>query len=215
VARYETLAVPHGTANLDLMARTAVEVLRAGGVLGHPTDTVYGIGGAAHAEVDRRVAKLKGRSLEESPILRIVLDGHALRTFYPDLEWTEQAERLAARFWPGSLTIVLDDGSGRSVAVRAEGHPVVRAVLREWNAPISSTSLNVAGAPPAVTGRQAGAILERMPEVDVPVLLIDAGHLPGPPPSTLVSLVTSTPEFLRDGAVSRDAIEDCLHGIRP
>ena len=215
MARYESLAVAGGTANQDLVVRKAVEVLKAGGVLGHPTDTVYGIGGAARAEVDRRVAKLKGRSLAESPILRIALDADALRAYFPDLEWTEQAERLAGRFWPGSLTMVLGDGSGRAVAVRAEGHPVVRAVLREWKAPIGSTSLNMAGGPPAVTERQAGAILERMPEVDAPVLLIDAGHLAGPPPSTLVSLVTATPEFLRDGAVSRDAIEDCLHGVRP
>jgi L-threonylcarbamoyladenylate synthase len=204
VARYETLAVPSGTASLDLVVRTAVEVLEAGGVLGHPTDTVYGIGGAAREEVDRRVAKLKGRSLEEFPVLRIALDAGALQTFFPDLEWTEQAERLAARFWPGSLTMVLGDGSGGAVAVRAEGQ-----------APIGSTSLNAAGEPPAVTARQAGATLETMPEVDVPVLLIDAGHLPGPPPSTLVSLVTATPEFLRDGAVSRDEIEDCLHRVRP
>ncbi len=215
MARYETLAVPSGTASLDLVVRTAVEVLEAGGVLGHPTDTVYGIGGAAREEVDRRVAKLKGRSLEEFPLLRIALDAGALQTFFPDLEWTEQAERLAARFWPGSLTMVLGDGSGGAVAVRAEGHPVVRAVLREWKAPIGSTSLNAAGEPPAVTARQAGATLETMPEVDVPVLLIDAGHLPGPPPSTLVSFVTATPEFLRDGAVSRDEIEDCLHRVRP
>jgi L-threonylcarbamoyladenylate synthase len=200
---------------MDRAVRKAVEVLEAGGVLGHPTDTVYGIGGAARNEVDRRVAELKGRSVERSPVLRIALDADVLRAFFPELEWTLPAERLAARFWPGALTMVLADGSGRGVAVRAEGHPVMRAVLKAWNAPIGSTSLNSVGEPPAVTARQAGAVLEMMPDVDVPVLLMDAGHLSGPPPSTLVSFLTATPEFLREGAVSRAAIEACLEGARP
>lgn len=197
------------------VVRKAVGVLESGGVLGHPTDTVYGLGGAVRPEVDRRVAELKGRSLERSPLLRIALDVEVLRAAFPGLEWTEQADRLAARFWPGALTMVLPDGSGLGVAVRVEGHPVMRAVLREWKAPMGSTSLNLAGEPAAVAASQARAVLESMPDVDGPVLLMDTGDLTGPPPSTLVSFLTGTLEFLREGAVSRDAITDCLAGARP
>ena len=208
--RYETIAASGGAAILDRAVRQAVGVLSAGGVLGHPTDTVYGIGGPARPEVDRRVAALKGRSLDQSPLLRIALDAEVLRRSFPGLEWNESAGRLASRFWPGALTLVLADGSGTGVAVRVEGHPVMRAVLKAWGAPISSTSLNVSGELPAVTAGQAGRYLEMMPDPEIPVLLLDAGRLDGGPPSTVLSLLTPTPTILREGAVPRDAIADCL-----
>jgi L-threonylcarbamoyladenylate synthase len=216
MARYERIAVSAGAANLDPTVRRAVTVLEAGGVLGHPTDTVYGIGGAVRPEVDQRVAALKGRALDRSPLLRIALDADVLRRSFPDLEWNVWAKQLASRFWPGPLTLVLADSSGKGVAVRVEGHPVMRAVLKAWKGPIGSSSLNVSGEPPAATAGQAARYLAMMPDVDVPVLLLDAGHLAGTPASTLVSLLTPMPTVLREGAVPREAIEDCLEGtIRP
>lgn len=213
MAPYEAFAVSSG--NADRAVRKAVEVLRAGGVLGHPTDTVYGVGGAARADVDLRVAGMKMRSADEAPILRIGLDSDALRQAFPDLVWPAGAERLAVRFWPGALTLVLADDSGNSIAVRVEGHPVARAVLDGWGAPIGSTSLNLAGAPPAVTSQEARGFLAAMPDPGVPVLLLDCGDLAGPPPSTMVSFVGGSPSVLREGAISRAAIADCLKGSDP
>jgi len=210
VTRYETIAVSAGAASLDGGVRKAVEVLRAGGMLAHPTETVYGIGGAARPEVDLRVAALKGRALDRAPLLRIALDTRVLLLAFPDLVWPREARRLALRFWPGALTLVLEDGSAQGTAVRVEAHPVMRAVLEEWKAPIGSTSLNFSGEPPAVTAVQAGRCLDMMLDVDVPVLLLDAGDLSGPPPSTLVSFLGSVPEVLREGAVRSSAIQDCL-----
>lgn len=210
MTRYETIAVSAGAASLDGGVRKAVEVLRAGGMLAHPTETVYGIGGAARPEVDLRVAALKGRALDRAPLLRIALDTRVLLLAFPDLVWPREARRLALRFWPGALTLVLEDGSAQGTAVRVEAHPVMRAVLQEWKAPIGSTSLNFSGEPPAVTAVQAGKCLDMMPDVDVPVLLLDAGDLSGPPPSTLVSFLGSVPEVLREGAVRSAAIQDCL-----
>ena len=207
---YETIAVSAGAASLDGGVRKAVEVLRAGGMLAHPTETVYGIGGAARPEVDLRVAALKGRALDRAPLLRIALDTQVLLLAFPDLVWPREARRLALRFWPGALTLVLEDGSAQGTAVRVEAHPVMRAVLQEWKGPIGSTSLNFSGEPPAVTAVQAGKCLDMMPDVDVPVLLLDAGDLSGPPPSTLVSFLGSVPEVLREGAVRSAAIQDCL-----
>jgi len=213
VARYETIAVSAGAAIVDSTVRKAVAVLEAGGVLGHPTDTVYGIGGAVRTEVDQCVAALKGRRLDQAPLLRIALDVGVLRASFPDLEWNVWAKQLALRFWPGALTLVLADGSGKGVAVRVEGHPVMRAVLKAWKGPIGSTSLNVSGEPPAATAEQAARYLGMMPAADVSVLLLDVGPLAGMPASTLVSLLTPTPTVLREGAVPRQAIEDCLRGI--
>lgn len=212
MARYESVAVSAGAASLDRGVRRAVEVLQAGGVLAHPTQTVYGIGGAAQPEVDLRVATMKGRELERSPLLRIASDAEDLRLAFPDLVWTPEAERLALRFWPGALTLVLEDGSPRGKAVRVEGHPVMRAVLMAWKAPIGSTSLNISGEPPAVTAGQAERCLDAMTGVDATVLFLDSGDLAGPPPSTLVSLLGPVPTVLREGVVSIEAIEGCLGG---
>jgi len=88
----------------------------------------------------------------------------------------------------------------------------MRAVLSAWAAPIGSTSLNLAGESPAVTPEQARECLDRMPDVGAPVIFLDAGVLPGPPPSTLVSFLGSVPTVLREGAVPTDAIQDALKG---
>ncbi len=197
---------------MERAVQRAVEVLRAGGVLAHPTDTVYGLGGAALPEVDLEVATLKGRTLDSAPLIRIAADTETLQTAFPELVWPVEARRLALGFWPGALTLVLEDGSGRGTAVRVEGHPLIQAVLRAWAAPIGSTSLNLAGEPPAVTARQARECLERMPDVEASVVFLDAGALPGPPPSTLVSFLDSVPVVLREGAVPSAAIQDCLRG---
>jgi len=212
VARYESVAVSAGAASLDRGVGRAVEVLRAGGVLVHPTDTVYGIGGAALPEVDLQVATLKGRTLDGAPLIRIARDTETFLEAFPELVWPVEARRLAFRFWPGAVTLVLEDGSGQGTAVRVEGHPVMRAVLSAWAAPIGSTSLNLAGESPAVTPEQARECLDRMPDVASPVIFLDAGVLPGPPPSTLVSFLGSVPTVLREGAVPTDAIQEFLKG---
>lgn len=213
MTRYESVAVSVGAASLERAVHRAVEVLQAGGVLAHPTDTVYGIGGAALPEVDMQVSTLKGRALDGAPLIRIAGDTETLQAAFPELVWPVEARRLALGFWPGAVTLVLEDGSGLGTAVRVEGHPVIQAVLRAWAAPIGSTSLNLAGEPPAVTARESRECLDRMPDVEAPVVFLDAGTLPGPPPSTLVSFLGSVPRVLREGAVPAAAIQDCLKGI--
>lgn len=188
----------------------SVAVLEAGGVLAHPTDRVYGIGGAARPDVDRRIAGMKGRSADRFPLLRIAADEQVLRRAYPGLTWPPAAERLAAALWPGPLTLILPDDSGGSLAVRAEGHPAIRSVLEAWGAPMSSTSLNLTGESPALTAAGAAACLAAMPDPGVPVLLLDAGQLSGPPPSTLVSFIGPVPSILRDGATPRADVEAWL-----
>lgn len=207
MARYESAAVAGETANLSSVVLKAADVLRSGGVLAHPTETVYGIGGAVSLEVDERIGRLKGRSVHEAPILRIALDAPALQMAFPELVWPAAARRLAEQFWPGPLTLVLEGDSGTSMAVRAEGHPVMRAVLAAWGRPMGSSSLNLSGEPAAVTADEAARTLDAMPDVGAAVLLLDAGSLRGPPPSTLVSFVGSTPSVLRDGAVPRRVLE--------
>jgi L-threonylcarbamoyladenylate synthase len=182
--------------------------LRDGGILVHPTTSVYGLGGAGR-RADASIARLKGRAVS-IPILRLVLDVDQLRTLHPTVEWREDAQLLAADFWPGPLTLILEDGSERGLAVRAESHPVTRRILTRLGDEIGSTSLNLTGEPAARTMHEARRVLRAMPESDRPLHFLSAGDLPGPPPSTLLSLRAGGPRILREGAIGRDQIESSL-----
>ena len=199
---------PGEAADLMKTADRAVAVLKAGGILAHPTETVYGIGGAAVADVDADLNRLKGRG--RSPVLRIAGSMSVLRASLPEAEWSPEALRLASMFWPGPVTLILPLRGGGSVAVRVEGHPVTREILQAWRGIMGSTSLNLSGGPAARTFPEAQRALREMPDIGRPVLLLDAGDLTGPPPSTLVALTGEAPAVLREGAVASEAIQSCL-----
>lgn len=188
------------------------DFLRAGGVLAHPTSTVYGLGGILLPEVERAIAGLKGRSVSAAPFILIVADVATVIRALPAVHWDERADRIADAFWPGPVTVVLPDGSPHGVAVRVEGHPVVRRLLRELGLPMSSTSLNRVGGAPAVTAAEARRVLAHMPAVEAPVRLLSAGDLQGAPPSSVVSLREPEPRVLREGAVPAERLLACLGG---
>jgi L-threonylcarbamoyladenylate synthase len=184
----------------------AVAHLRAGGLLVHPTTGVYGLGGPSQSAADAEVNRLKGRT-PETPLLRLVADAGRLAELFPSARWTETAARLAEAFWPGPLTIVLDDGSDDGLALRAEAHPVTAAILRGWGGAVSSTSLNRSGHAPAVDEREARAAISSFAASRRALLFVRAGRLPGPPPSTLLTVRESPPRIVRDGAIGLRAIE--------
>lgn len=186
----------------------AVRVLEAGGLLVHPTQTVYGIG-AGPRERDAEIARLKGRP-SDRPLLRIGADVEALRRTHPDLRWDDRVRRLAGEFWPGPLTVVLPDGTRDGLGVRVEGHPVTRRILAEWGGTMSSTSLNVHGEAPARTAGEAAAVVDAMPSPRVEAAWVDVGDLPPSEPSTLVSLLEDRPRVLREGAVPRERVAAVL-----
>lgn len=186
----------------------AVGALREGGLLVHPTASVYGIG-AVPRELDEEIERLKGRR-SGRPLLRLGASQDALRRSHPRLRWSGEAEDLAAAFWPGPLTLVLDDGSGQGLGVRVEGHPLTRSVLRALDETMSSTSLNRTGRDPACTEEEVRRTLEGMPPTDVPVHRLVAGSLPGPPPSTVLSMRHEEVRVLREGAVPLGRIAEVL-----
>lgn len=186
----------------------AVEALRTGHLLVHPTSSVYGIG-AVSRELDAEISRLKGRS-PEHPLLRLAGSLEGLCRAHPDLRWSQEAEALAAALWPGPLTMVLEDGSGDGLGVRVEGHDLTGRVLRELGGTMSSTSLNRTGEPPADSEDDVRRTLSAMPTPRVTVHRLLAGDLPGPPPSTVLSLLDDRPRVLREGAVSLDRIAGVL-----
>lgn len=182
--------------------------VRKGGLLAHPTSGVYGIGGAADPSVAREVARLKGRS-EGPGFVHLVADPEAARRTFPSAHWPPLAERLAEAFWPGPLTLVLEDGSEHGIAVRVEPHAATRRVLQSLGRALSSTSLNRAGAAPASDAASARRALRALPPSDLQVLFLEAGRLSGPPPSTLVRVPGRDGrrfELLRAGAVDEAAV---------
>lgn len=197
-----------GGSQAEALIEDAVAALRDGGLLVHPTESVYGIGGIPRA-LDDEIARLKGRPADR-PLLRLAGSRDVLRRAHPRLQWSRDAGALADAFWPGPLTLVLDDGSGTGLGVRVEGHPLTRRVLRELGETMSSTSLNRSGEDPASTDEEVRRALDAMPPPDVPVFRLEAGTLPGPPPSTVLSLRGGRPRLLREGAVSRERIADRL-----
>lgn len=194
-----------GRAPLDAAVEEGAEAVASGELLAHPTATTYGIG-AGPRELDDEIARLKGRP-PGRPLLRIAGCREDIEAAHPELRWSGRAERLAGAFWPGPLTLVLDDGSPEGLAVRVESHPVTRAVLLAAGTTMSSTSLNRSGEPPALTPERVEATLDAFPESDVGLVWLDAGALPESPASTLVSLRRGAPRLLREGAVSVAEVE--------
>jgi L-threonylcarbamoyladenylate synthase len=211
MARFEAVSLPDRSPAEPGVISRAVAVLDAGGILAHPTATVYGLGGAAQADVDAAIGELKGRSPStHAPLLRVFDSVTTLHRVLRDLTWDERADRLAARFWPGPLTLVLPDRTAGGVAVRVEAHAGLGDVLAAWARPMTSTSLNRSGEPAASSAARARRTLTNMPEVAREILLLDSGDLPGPPPSTLVSLLSGEASVLRAGAIEESRIRECL-----
>ena len=208
-------------------ARRAAQVLSAGGLVIHPTETVYGIGGDASAASNDLIASLKKRRGSERPLILLTLDLAAVAALVEGLEWPDEAAALAERFWPGPLTLVVPctgaprglqgAGADGGVAVRVTSDPCVRAILEEWEGPMTSTSANLAGRRPARTVEDAAAMFEaRLAAVGgaEPALFIDAGETPGAEGSTIVSFVGAPPRLLRAGPISLRELKEVTPQIR-
>jgi L-threonylcarbamoyladenylate synthase len=187
----------------------AVDVLRRGGLVAFPTDTLFGLGADAFNETAvERVFQAKGRAYGMPlPLLLAALD---------DLSRVAQdapplAFSLAKRFWPGPLTLVvaaaprvpaLVTARGWKVAVRVPDHPLPRELARRLGAPITGTSANRSGGPDPRTAeevrRQLGASVD---------LILRGGPEPKGQASTVIDLTASPPRLLREGAVALAALQ--------
>lgn len=190
----------------------AVEVVRWGGVVAFPTDTVYGIG--ALASIDEAVLRLyqiKGRSVEKAIPVLFADVGQMLRAAR---SVPEIARRLAERFLPGGLTLVLPKAASVSnivsggldtVALRVPSHPVALAILGRLGAPLATTSANPSGKPSPITAKEVHQILGD--QID---LVIDGGECTVGRDSTVVDVSDGVPRLLREGAIAwRDIVEFC------
>lgn len=187
----------------------AAAVLRAGGLVAFPTETVYGLGAnALDADAVQRIFAAKGRP-SYNPVIAHVADiagAQALVT-----EWPPLAQALAERFWPGPLTLTLPKRSivpdtvtaGRAtVAVRIPAHPVARALIAVAGIPVAAPSANRFTELSPVTAAQVARSLGD--RVD---LILDGGRTDVGIESTVVDLTTTPPVLLRPGTITRAELE--------
>lgn len=188
----------------------AISILKRGGLVAFPTDTLYGL--AAHPFIESAVRRLyhaKGRP--DSKPVPLLLSSPDDLSLVSD-QAGGLAHALASAFWPGALTLVvrcrpdipgLVNGWGATVAVRVPDHPVPRELCTILGAPITGTSANLGGGPNPITADDVASQLDG--KID---LIIDRGPCPGALPSTIIDVSGDSPALLREGVISRTAIEE-------
>jgi len=203
-------------AEVENALRPAISHLTERRVLAYPTETVYGFGTAVDEESVDALVRLKGRP-PRKPFLLLIGDPAMVSRL--GLHLTPVASRLAARFWPGPLTLVLPGGDHRvpdrlrgpegGVAVRLTPHPALRRLLDAYGEAITSTSANRPGVPPAMSSAE---IVSQWPDAIHRGLLhvLDGGTLSPSPPSTVVDCTGRRPRVIRPGALGAQILRDCV-----
>ena len=201
-------------ADLQKQIDKGIQILKQGGVIAFPTDTVYGLGADAfNSNVVKRIYDIKKRP-KHLPLPLLIGDIKQLDGLAEPLP--EIALFLARRFWPGGLTLVVPKSArlpgylgNTSIAVRVPAHPVCLALIQGINNPIIGTSANISGRPSALT---AGEVRQQLGnEVD---LIIDGGRCPGGGESTVVDVTGGEVVILRQGIVTEDEINRAAEEYR-
>lgn len=198
------------------LIQQAAAIIRAGGLVAFPTETVYGLGAdALNSEAVRRIFLVKGRPAWD-PLIVHVDTPEAIRRYTRD--HSVLTERLIQTFMPGALTLVLPKRemisevvtAGRdTVAIRVPQHPVARALIRYSGTPIAAPSANKFGRPSPTTAdhviHDLGGAIEAV---------LDAGQTPLGVESTILDMTTAPPTLLRPGGVPKEAIEAVIGEVR-
>jgi len=179
----------------------AIEILKKGGIVAYPTDTVYGLGADAfNIEAIKRIYAVKQRPVT-IPLPVLLADSNKLQDIavVTDLAW-----RLIERFWPGGLTLVLPKtdtvpeavSPGLTVAVRVPDLPLTCDLIRQAGGVLAVTSANLSGQPSPITAREVEEQLGSRIG-----LILDGGPCRGGVPSTILDCIPSPPLLLRHGAI--------------
>jgi L-threonylcarbamoyladenylate synthase len=193
----------------------AAEVLRGGGLVAFPTETVYGLGAnALDPEAVARIFEAKGRPANNPLIVHVATVAGAQELV---ATWPDDADRLAARFWPGPLTLVLPRSAlvpdiitagGPTLAVRMPNHDVVRELITTAGVPLAAPSANRSGSLSPTTAEHVKADLDGRIE-----LILDSGPTTGGIESTVLDVTRRPARLLRPGLVTPGEIESLIGPI--
>ncbi len=194
-----------------------VRHLGKGGLVAMPTETVYGFGCIPEASPMLELQRLKGRGWEK-PFLLLIPGADSV----PEFDWVPEARELAKMFWPGALTLILLESTGRfppgvrsqegGVAIRVSPHPLVDAVVNALDGPIVSTSANSPGGLPAHSAEEAMETAQGLGAGEE-LWVLDGGPLPPSDPSTIIDFTGSVPVIRRVGAIPVERLRCVLPEI--
>jgi L-threonylcarbamoyladenylate synthase len=190
----------------------AVAALKQGEVIAFPTETLYGLGAdALNASAVEKVYRLKGRD-PANPIPVLVADRAMLGVLVTEIP--PLAESLITAFWPGALTLVLparEDipaallNSSRGIGVRISSQPIATELVQRLGRPLTATSANLSGKPPAHTVEEARNYFA----ADIAVF-VDGGALVSKTGSTVAMISRDTVKIIREGEIARSELERVL-----
>jgi L-threonylcarbamoyladenylate synthase len=190
-------------------------------LIAYPTETVYGLGSGPTVVALEALSRLKGRQ-PGKPFL-VLVDSRKMAEDW-GLVFSTSARALSDAFWPGPLTLVLRGGEGRlpdqlrgregGIAVRYTSHRGVARLVTAIGRPLTSTSANRPGGPPA-PGADRLVDLFRDEVANGTLLVLDGGVLGNVPPSTLVDCTTAVPRLIREGAIRRPELRRAAGRLAP
>jgi len=202
--------------DLETHLSSAAAILRSGGLVAFPTETVYGLGANARdGHAVARIFQAKGRP-QDNPLIVHIANPADLQAVVADI--TDDAWALARAFWPGPLTIILPvregiarevTAGGDTVAVRMPSHPVAMALIRAAGLPIAAPSANISGRPSPTRADHVWADLAGRIE-----MIVDGGPAGIGVESTVLDLTSSPPLVLRPGGVSVEELRRIVPDVR-
>ena len=205
----EILKVGADNSEEKILIRSA-EILANGGIIAYPTETFYGLGAdVTNEKAIEKIFAVKGRNFK-NPISLII--GQVDDTYPLVQDVPEVAKKLMKAFWPGALTIVflaadkisplLTAGSGK-IGLRVSSHPIAMGIVQKLKRPLTATSANLSGAPECT---RASEVAEQIGNKISAI--IDLGDTPSTKGSTIIDVTYDPPVILREGVISRKAIEN-------
>ena len=194
----------------------AADIILSDGVIGYPTETVYGLGANALSDTAvEKVFDLKGRE-KNKPILIIAAELDQVKKLVAS--FPSQAEILAKAFWPGALTMIFEAapqlsplllGGGNQIGIRIPASQICLELIKQCGVPITSTSANITGKENPISAEEVfkyfGSKLD---------LIIDGGASPSRVPSTVISIENNKVKLLREGVIPYSKIQHVIERFR-